>query len=215
MTLAMNTAQWTLDEAHRPRVKGGGKHDFPLLNPQALTPDHIVHEIEKSLSGYSYPAVLDVGIARSHCTKKIAESPNGCPEEQKRRRIGIKRYYATFLFQFACMQRRHRSSVFFKEEMAFSEIQFLSDVPIVREKLSGVEKSIDGKLKHYKRSCSRRPLIQGFVNNQSRTNLLLKQKRKVIAAKEAISLPEGSAPKECKQENQVESLISHSATRVL
>ncbi|KFD49356.1 hypothetical protein M513_09803 [Trichuris suis] len=56
---------------------------------------------------------------------------------------------------------------------------------------------------------SRRPLIQGFVNNQSRTNLLLKQKRKVIAAKEAISLPEGSAPKECKQENQVESLISH------
>ncbi|KFD70289.1 hypothetical protein M514_17639 [Trichuris suis] len=101
------------------------------------------------------------------------------------------------------MQRLHRSSVFFKEEMAFSEIQFLSDVPIVREKLSGVEKSIDGKLKHYKRSSSRRQLIRAFVNNQSRTNLLLKQKGKVIAAKEAISLPEGSAPKECKQENQV------------
>ncbi|KFD68991.1 hypothetical protein M514_18794 [Trichuris suis] len=93
--------------------------------------------------------------------------------------------------------------------MAFREIEFVSDVPIVQEKLSGAEMSIDGKLKHYKRCSSRRPLIQGFVNNQSRTNLLLKQKRKVIAAKEAISLPEGSAPKECKQENQVSSVISH------
>ncbi|KFD50124.1 hypothetical protein M513_08963 [Trichuris suis] len=93
--------------------------------------------------------------------------------------------------------------------MAFREVEVVSDTLIVREKLSGVEKSIGGKLKHYKRCSSRRPLIQGFVNNQSRTNLLLKQKRKVIAAKEAISLPEGSAPKECKQENQVSSVISH------
>ncbi|KHJ42092.1 hypothetical protein D918_07815, partial [Trichuris suis] len=71
-------------------------------------------EIEKSLSGYSYPVVLDVGISHDHCTKSV-------------------------------------------------------------------EKSIGGKLKHYKRCSSRRPLIQGFVNNQSRTNLLLKQKRKAFS----------------------------------
>ncbi|KFD45488.1 hypothetical protein M513_13637, partial [Trichuris suis] len=51
-------------------------------------------------------------------------------------------------------------------------------------------------------------LIRAFVNNQSSTNSLLKQKRKVIEAKVAISLPQATAPKQCKQENQVESFIN-------
>ncbi|KFD69335.1 hypothetical protein M514_18484 [Trichuris suis] len=55
---------------------------------------------------------------------------------------------------------------------------------------------------------SRRELIRAFVNNQGSTNWLLKHKRKVIAPKKVISLPEATAPKHCKQENQVESFIN-------
>ncbi|KFD44790.1 hypothetical protein M513_14334, partial [Trichuris suis] len=64
------------------------------------------------------------------------------------------------------------------------------------------------ELKHYKRSSSRRELIRAFVNNQGSTNLLLKHKRKAIAPKKVISLPEATALKQCKQENQVRSFIN-------
>ncbi|KFD70617.1 hypothetical protein M514_17089 [Trichuris suis] len=53
------------------------------------------------------------------------------------------------------------------------------------------------ELKHYKRSSSRRELIRAFVNNQGSTNLLLKHKRKAIAPKKVISLPEATALKQC------------------
>ncbi|KFD69018.1 hypothetical protein M514_06643, partial [Trichuris suis] len=86
------------------------------------------------------------------------------------------------------------------------------DVAVFRNRYTKALKSRKGtqaeELKHHKRCSSRRELIRAFVNNQSSTNLLLKQKRKVIEAKVAISLPEASAPKECKQENQVKSFIN-------
>ncbi|KFD44913.1 hypothetical protein M513_14209 [Trichuris suis] len=66
---------------------------------------------------------------------------------------------------------------------------------IVQEKHSGVETNDDGRLKRHKRYSCRRELIRAFVNNQSRTNVLFKQKRKLIEAKVALSLPEGNCSK--------------------
>ncbi|KFD52446.1 hypothetical protein M513_06643 [Trichuris suis] len=69
------------------------------------------------------------------------------------------------------------------------------DVAVFRNRYTKALKSRKGtqaeELKHHKRCSSRRELIRAFVNNQSSTNLLLKQKRK-----------------ECKQENQVKSFIN-------
>ncbi|KFD55014.1 hypothetical protein M513_04196, partial [Trichuris suis] len=103
--------------------------------------------------------------------------------------------------RFASMKPRRRYHVSLKEGTALRKVEFGSNVLLLFRKKHS-------ELKHHKRYSCRRELIRAFVNNEGSTNWLLKQKRKVIAPKKVISLPEATAPKHCKQENQVESFVN-------
>ncbi|KFD65198.1 hypothetical protein M514_14274 [Trichuris suis] len=107
------------------------------------------------------------------------------------------------------MKPRRRQHVSLKEGTALRKVEFGSNVLLLfRRSIQNCKEMQMEKLKHHKRYSCRRELIRAFVNNQGSTNWLLKHKRKVIAPKKVISLPEATAPKQCKQENQVESFVN-------
>ncbi|KFD72147.1 hypothetical protein M514_15849 [Trichuris suis] len=127
--------------------------------------------------------------------KKEKEEEGGYPPVLD---VGISRNRC---IKFASMKPRRRYHVSLKEGTALRKVEFGSNVLLLFRKKHS-------ELKHHKRYSCRRELILAFVNNEGSTNWLLKQKRKVIAPKKVISLPEATAPKHCKQENQVESFVN-------
>ncbi|KFD70760.1 hypothetical protein M514_08185, partial [Trichuris suis] len=103
-------------------------------------------------------------------------------EERKRKRTGMKEQYTTLYFQFALMRPRLHYHVVLKREGALWKIQFVL-FPEGTD-MSLCKQSVQDEFAHQTKKKSNR------------------------ASKKAISLPEATAPNECKQENQVESFVN-------